>query len=418
MPSKSDLKKLERANMAIARIPPQVSNPYDCLGDTAEFGPALFSRLVPFSVHVAISIYEERRDRMVNQNIIQELETLTAKIHSRLSSMGLPGSLQALEKPLGLPPSLLQHAEEVRQADGVNKIQKSFGDIDRLRENDLATFEDGKAALSAEEAEDQQLRSKYGTERWTRPESQADAQGHKLWHHGKEIEGYFQSSISSDGIVRDKFASIEELLGLLSGSDRDLLRYIPSGRTLDTSDDLKQAVGRVRSAYNGALRAESRRRKKMEAVREASRKDDIKPAILKETARLERTFPNTAIVPAHFEDFFEKRLNTLYEPEIQRVEADEQEQEQVMTQVERANREFEAQRRHAGDKGTKERERALQKLDDAYYKYKEIVNNLEVGRKFYNDLNKIVGQGFKDVVKGWVAQRRMEARAFEEYVFL
>src|SRR5437773_1684287 len=102
--------------MVAATVPPQVANPLDFLGDRAEFGPALFSKLVPFSAHVAVSIYEERRDRVVNQNIIQELERLTDKIHSTLSSLNLPGSLQALEKPLGLPHGLVQHAEEIRQA--------------------------------------------------------------------------------------------------------------------------------------------------------------------------------------------------------------------------------------------------------------------------------------------------------------
>jgi programmed cell death 6-interacting protein len=400
--------------MAVARIPPQVSNPYDYFGDQAEFGPALFSRLVPFSVHVAISIYEERRDRLVNQNIIQELENLNDKVHGLLSSLGLPGSLQALEKPLGLPPSLVQHAEEIRQADAIGRLERSFADIEKLRSTDMAIFEEGKAALAAEEEEDSRLRAKHGTARWTRPDSRNDPQGSKLWEHVGTIESYFQTSINSDGMVRDKYASIQDLLRVLSGSDRALMEFVPSSRSRETAEELKPAIGKLRSAYNDVLRLESRRRKKVESLRESARRDDIKPDILKEAARLERTYPNTALVPAHFEDFFEKRLDKLYEPEMEALEQEEQEQEKLMMQVERANREFEAQKRQIGDRGYREREQALQKLDNAYFKYKEIVNNLDVGRKFYNDLNKIVGQGFRDVVKGWVAQRRMEARALEE----
>ncbi|TWU73918.1 pH-response regulator protein palA/rim20 [Metarhizium rileyi] len=414
VPPKSELKILERANMAVARVPPQVASPFDFLGDRAEFGPALFSRLVPFSVHVAISIYEERRDRMVNQNIIQELELLNDKIHSLFSAIGLPGSLQAMEKPLGLPPSLVQHAEELRQADAIGRLRKSFADIDKLRAADVAIFEDGKLALAAENEEDQQARRKYGTDRWTRPESQGDAQGGKLWGHSGEIEGYFASSASSDSVVRDKFTGNEELFHILCGSDRALMDFVPSSSQRDTNPDLKTSVGKLRSAYNDILRLESRRRKKVEILRENARKDDIKPDILKEAARLERTYPSTAIVPAHFEDFFEERLDRLYEPELNALDKESLEQERLLKEVERANAEFESQKRRCGDRGSREREQALQKLDNAYFKYKEIVNNLEVGRKFYNDLNKIVGQGFRDVVKGWVAQRRLEARALEE----
>ncbi|KJZ71849.1 pH-response regulator protein palA [Hirsutella minnesotensis 3608] len=414
VPPKSELKILDRFNMAAAKVPPQVASPFDYLGDKAEFGPALFSRLVPFSVHMAISIYEERRDRIVNHNIIQELEALTEKAHALLSSLGLPGSLQALEKPLGLPPSLVQHAEELRQGDAIGRVHKSFDDIDKLRAADLAIFEAGKAALEAEKDEDERFRRKYGTDRWARPDSLSDPQGAKLWSHASEIEGYFQSSVSSDSIVRDKFAASEDLLRVLCGPDRELMNFVPSSTQRETGPELKSSVGKLRSAYNDVLRLESRRRKKVERLRESARKDDIKPDILREAARLERNYPSTAIVPAHFEDFFEKRLDRLYEPELEGMDKEAEEQEALLASVERANREFDSQRRKVSDRGLREREQALQKLDSAYFKYKEVVSNLEVGRKFYNDLSKIVGQGFRDVVKEWVAQRQMDARALEE----
>ncbi|KAG6059945.1 hypothetical protein E4U32_003745 [Claviceps aff. humidiphila group G2b] len=414
VPLKSELRLLERANMALARVRPQVTKPFDYLGDKAEFGPALFSKLVPFSVQVAISIYEERRDRMVNQNIIQELETLNDSMHAFISSIGLPGSLQALEKPLGLPPSLVQHAEELRQADAIGRLHKGFADVEKLRSADIAVFEEGTSVLVAEDAEDQKLRTKYGTDRWTRLDSQSDAQGAKLWEHASEIEGYFNSSASSDAVVREKFVECEELLLILSGSDQQLMDFVPATSQRDTNPELKQSVLKVRSVYNDVLRLESKRRKKVESLRDTARRDDIKSDILKEAARLERTYPSTAIVPAHFEVFFEKRLDRLYEPVLKMLGNDAAEQDRLLTEVDRANRAFESQKRKCGDRGSKDRELALQKLDSAYFKYKEIVNNLEVGRKFYNDLNKIVGQGFRDVAKGWVAQRRVEARALEE----
>jgi len=416
VPPKSALKILERANMAIARTPPQVSNPYEYLGEKAEFGPALFSRLVPFSVHVAISIYEERRDRMVNQHIIQKLELLTENIHTLLSSLGLPGSLQALEKPVGLPQSLVQHAEDIRQADAVQRVRQSFADIEKLRSADLAIFEEGKATLAAEEEEDQRLRLKHGTNRWLRADTRSDPKGAELINAVNEIEGYFSSSISSDSIVRDKFAAIEEVLMVLASSDRKLMDYVPSSRSTETSQGIKLAIGKLRSAYSDVLRLESRRRKKVESLRDSARRDDVKPDILKEAARLERTYPNTALVPAHFEDFFDRRLDKLYEPEIEGVAKEEEEQDRVLGSVERANSEFEAQKRQAGGRASREREEALQRLDNAYFKYKEVVNNLEVARKFYNDLNKIVGPGFRDRVKKYVAERHMEARALEDEI--
>merc|ERR1711977_409993 len=80
------------------------------------------------------------------------------------------------------------------------------------------------------------------------------------------------------------------------------------------------------------------------------------------------------------------------------------------SQLETANQAFVLARK--GDTSSREREQALQKLENAYFKYKEIVSNLEVGRKFYNDLAKIVGR-FRDGVKAFVYERREEAMRME-----
>jgi programmed cell death 6-interacting protein len=421
VPPKSELKILDRANMAVARIPPEVATPYDFMGDHKEFGPALFTKLVPFSVHVAVSLYEERRDRLVNNTIIQELEVLSQKLHEILSSLNLPGSLQALEKPMGLPNTLSQHAEEIRQADALSRLERSFADIDKLRTSDRAIFEEGKSLLLAEDEEDSSLRLKHGTQRWSRLEGKADISGPngggaKLWAQVPEIEGYLASSTSSDAVVRDKYAAIESTLSILAGSDRALLDYVPSSRRTEIPEALKPALGRLRGAFNDIQRLESRRRIRVEQLQQKAKADDIKPDILQEAARLERAYPSTAIVPAHFTEFFDKRLDTLYEPDLEAVDREKAEQEKQLAEVAKLNEEFERTKRKNAAAGLKEREAALQKLDAAFYKYKEIVSNLEAGRKFYNDLARLVGQ-FRDSCRVWVAERRREARALEEYVY-
>ncbi|KAK4145147.1 BRO1-like domain-containing protein [Dichotomopilus funicola] len=416
VPPKPELKILERANMAVARTPPQIANPHEYLGDQAEFGPALFTKLVPFSVHLAVSIYEERRDRLVNNNIVTELEAMTDKLHGIISSLNLPGSLQALEKPMGLPGTLVQHAEEIRQADALNRLQRGLSDIEKLCASDKTIFDEGKALLAAEEEEDNKFRLMHGTQRWSRPASRADQAhdgGAKLWNQASEIEGYFTSSTSSDEVVREKFAAVKGTLAILAGSDRGMLDYIPNSRKTEIPDTLKPAIGKLRGVYNDVLRLESRRRKRVEALRDRSRADDIKGDILAEAARLERSYPNTPIVPAHFEEFFDKRLDRLYEPELEVVEKELADQEKLVADLQRANREFESQKKTAGEKGSRDREKALQRLDDAYYKYKDIVNNVEVGRKFYNDLSRIV-ESFRNQCRAFTNERRKEAAALED----
>ncbi|KAM3072709.1 pH-response regulator protein palA/rim20 [Clarireedia jacksonii] len=407
VPPKTDLKILERANMAVAKVPKELSEPMTFLGDHKEFGPPLFSKLVPFAVHVAASIYEERRDRIVNNNIIDELEILTTLIHDTLRSLNLPGSLQALEKPLGLPPTLLSHAEELRQADAVGRIHRAISDAAKLKASDESIFFEGKELLQSEASENERLLMKYGTDRWTRPDSRTAAP--KLYKQVDEIDGYFQSAASSDQVVIDKFREYEGMLRILSSSDRDIGNFVPSSRRVTIPPKLEGEVSKLRNSLNEISRLESRRRRKIEAIREKQKKDDINNSILAEAARLEREYPSTPIVPAHFEDFFDQRL-AKYDTDLDALKAEKEEQERLLAQLEQANNSFVAARK--GDTSTREREQALQRLEMAYFKYKEIVNNVDGGRKFYNDLAKIVTR-FRDQVRGFVAQRREEAERAE-----
>jgi programmed cell death 6-interacting protein len=396
--------------MAIAKTPKEVLEPSSFMGEQGEFGPPLFAKLVPFAVHVAASIYEERRDRLVNTNIIEELEILTTKIHDTLRSLNLPGSLQALEKPLGLPPSLTSHAEEIRQADALTRLQRSFSDTQKLKTSDNATFAEGREILQAEASENERLRMKYGTDRWTRPDSQSAAA--KLYAQVDEIDGYLKSAANSDELVINKFRECEDMLRVLSSSDRDIGNFVPSSRRVAIPPKIECEVSRLRNSLNDVSRLESRRRRKIEALREKAKKDDINSSILSEAARLEREYPSQNIVPAHFEDFFEQRLSKYYS-DLDALKSEAEEQDRLTAQLESANSSFVSARK--GDASSKEREQALQRLENAYFKYKEIVSNLEVGRKFYNDLAKIVGR-FRDNCKAFVYDRREEGMRMESYV--
>ncbi|KAI9054076.1 hypothetical protein LZ554_001247 [Drepanopeziza brunnea f. sp. 'monogermtubi'] len=407
VPPKSELKTLERANMATAKVPKEISEPATFIGDKGEFGPPLFSKLVPFAVHVAASIYEERRDRLVNTNIVEELEILTTKIHDTLSSLNLPGSLQALEKPLGLPPSLTSHAEEIRQADALNRLQRSFSDTAKLKASDDAMFAEGRELLQAEQSENEKLLMKYGTDRWARLDSKSAAA--KLYTQVGEIEGYLRSAQNSDQLVISKYRECEDMLRVLSSSDRDIANFVPSSRRAAIPPKIEEEVSRLRKSLDELKRLETRRGRKIEALRDKAKKDDINNSILNEAARLERDYPSQILVPAHFEEFFEHRLSK-YDADLASLRAEAEEQDRLTSQLETANAAFVMARK--GDTSSREREQALQRLENAYFKYKEIVSNLEVGRKFYNDLAKIVGR-FRDGARAFVYERREEAMRME-----
>ncbi|RKF55952.1 pH-response regulator protein palA/RIM20 [Golovinomyces cichoracearum] len=408
VPPKTELKNLERAVMIIAKTPLEVSEPLSFLGEKEDFGPPLFAKLVPFAVHVATSIFEQRLDRMVNKSIILPLENLTIEIHSTLSSLSLPGSLQAIEKPLGLPSTLASHAEEIRQSDAIARIRRSFSDTAGLAQLAASKFDEASSYIIAERTENERLKAKYGTDRWTRLDSASAAP--KLYKKLNEIDDYLKTAAKSDLLIHEKFQGCKDLLYILSSGDGEISHFVPNARRVAMSSKLEEQVFKLRSCLNEVTRLESRRRKKIESLLESAKKDDINPAILDEATRLESIYPAQSLVPAHFEEFLEQRLS-VYDSHIIELESEEKEQNQLLRKLENLHREF-IKAKSEDDSSFKDREIVLQSLEDAYFQYKEIVSNLEAGRKFYNDLGQMV-EKFKDEIKIWTSKRGDEAVIFE-----
>lgn len=55
--------------------------------------------------------------------------------------MNLPAALEALERPIGLPPSLLRKAEEVQLENGLSRVTASIEDVRRLAQNNQAILD-------------------------------------------------------------------------------------------------------------------------------------------------------------------------------------------------------------------------------------------------------------------------------------
>ena len=406
-PSKSELRPLDRASMVQSRVPKEVSNSQEMLGDKSELGKPLFSKLVPYAVHVAASIYTDRRDRLVNNTIIAELEAMTVRIHELLSSLNLPGSLQALEKPLGLPPGLASHADEIRQIGGVHRLHSTIADTEKLKANNRALYQEGIDLLRTESNEDETARRKYGTDRWSRPSGRQAAK--QLYDQIDAIDGWLKAADTTDQTVLKRLRDNETLIRLLGGSDRDLEDYVPSSRRATMTAKVEREANALRATLNEVSRLESRRRKKVEALRLKVKEDDIQPDLRKESNKLEREYPMMPIQASQFENLFDERLKK-YDFDQSSLRTDEREQDTLLQRVKDANQSFQVAKR--GDNNSKEREDALQNLENAYTAYKEIMKNLEVGRKFYNDLSGITMK-FRDECRSFFTQRRSEASAID-----
>ncbi|QIW97461.1 hypothetical protein AMS68_002979 [Peltaster fructicola] len=409
-PSKAELKKLDRANMVTSKIPAEVEHSQDYLGDRGQLGRPLFVKLVPYSAHLAASMYVQRRNRTVNDNIIAELENLSQKLHETLSAWNLPGSLQALEKPLGLPPGLASHAEEVRQTRGIQKVHSTIAETDKIKSSNRDTYQEGVEFLRQEAGEDEAARRKFGTDRW--PRKPARDVIPKIYEQVNSIEGYLKQADNSDRLIQDKLRDNDSLIRLLGGSDRDLEDYVPSSRRATLTAKMERDVNTLRASINEVSRLESRRRKMVDTLRAKAKDDDVTPDLLREAARLEMEHPMIPLKASEFDHLFDARLKR-YDSDTEDVKMQESEQERLLARVKDANLAFQTTKK--GDTSSRDRESALQRLENAYNAYRELLRDLDSSRTFYNNLSPITTR-FRDDCRHFAYARRSEGQNMEAEV--
>jgi programmed cell death 6-interacting protein len=71
------------------------------------------------------------------------------------------------------------------------------------------------ASLQAEAKEDEALRTKYGTQSWTRLPSEEATKS--LREQGDRLSAFLKKAEDSDGMVRSKLLEWEDVITLLSG---------------------------------------------------------------------------------------------------------------------------------------------------------------------------------------------------------
>ncbi|KAL1921126.1 uncharacterized protein VTP21DRAFT_10842 [Calcarisporiella thermophila] len=403
VPSSHTLPAIGRAEMVKPQLPAEVSDPLRFMNsEHSLLGLPLFQKLVPFAVHQAASVYCDRRDRVVKEELIKEAEDLNSLCHSTLQSLNLPGALQALEQPVGLPPSLYAKANQVRADGGMNSLYKLLEDIREYAKSNSALLDEAFSALDEEMEEDEALRGEYG-DRWKRPPSEKLA--NHLVEQGKKHRRTLDAARKSDSIVKNKLDIWAQFIELLGASEEELERSVPStslgaGKTKD-----EQHVRQMRALLEQVDQMIKRRKSKMEELRKLAEMDDIGPALIRETAKLTSNSPTVKIEPAQFEDLFEEQLKK-YEPFRRGLKEEEEQQEKLLATIADKQEKFVAARRSSSN--IVQREKALQNLDTAFQKYKEIQTNLREGIKFYNDFEKILA-AFRDNCNDFRFARKVES---------
>ncbi|RDX57268.1 pH-response regulator [Lentinus brumalis] len=410
VPPASALPAIAEVAMAQPIVDPGLQDPKAVVGNDA----VIFGELLGWGARLAIDIYTDRKQNWIKDEVMDRVRHLDNNIASTLERLNLPAALDALDRPIGLPPSLVKKAEEVRLESGPERVETFIRDVQTLAKHVTALLDEAMDILDQEADEDEAFRGSHsGAARL--PSHEANKE---LIEKAEKYRAILQQAGDSDELVRQKWEEWEDNINQLTWSEADLEASIPSStvpqshRTASAGGDLTRMHARALRVLLEKLDDMAKSRADLVArVKRLAASDDITPRILKAASGMEQW---VNVQPAMFEDILDEELSKFDKFRAQ-LEEDARKQEDILKAVQERHSAFVQSRQE--DAVVKARERALQSLDLAYHKYKEVVRNLEEGLKFYNDFAVILSQ-FRDACKEWVNQRRNEistlTRAMEE----
>ncbi|KAI8378008.1 BRO1-like domain-containing protein [Radiomyces spectabilis] len=409
IPSASSLSPIPKSGMVKPVPPKEISDPVSLLltdHRAADIKPhpviglPLFQKLVPFAVHQAASVYVDRKDRVLKEDIIARLEELTAVYHSTLQSLGIPSLMAIAQQKVGLPETLVQQGEEVRQEGGSALLFTMWDNVQKASAHNGRILDEAFNALDEEHELDETFRLRY-KEKWVRPPSSTLTA--KLVAAGQKHRTTLVSAQKADQIVRGKLNTWAKIIDVLVLPRNDLEASIPSAT--DTDESRTQVLARIKHRMEDMHGHLSIRRDIVDRAKKLSNADDISPALLRKAAQLTAKSPIVKIDPAQFEDLFVEELRK-YDELLMKVDEEDEYQADVLRRIGEDHHAYMAQ--NSTETATAKREKALQNLGQAYVKFKEIKTNLSEGIKFYGDhANGLLS--FRDTCIEYNRRRRLES---------
>jgi programmed cell death 6-interacting protein len=130
---------------------------------------------------------------------------LLSSLRSQMLALNLPGSIQALDQPVGLPPALLQHIDDITAAGGVRALHEMLETVRTLSRQNGAILDEIFEALQQEANEDEAMRKRYQG-RWNRPTSASLTV--TFVEQGRKHRDTLETARKSDQIVQNKLDTL------------------------------------------------------------------------------------------------------------------------------------------------------------------------------------------------------------------
>ncbi|KAI6133596.1 BRO1-like domain-containing protein [Pisolithus croceorrhizus] len=376
IPASTAIDPIPEVIMVKSNVPPGLLDPKSLIGTDG----ILFGDMLGWGAREAVNIYNDNKRTLVKERVVETAQVLDDEAERLLRSLNLPASLEALERPIGLPPSLLKKAEEVRLEQGPERIEAYLDDVQHLARRAMSILDEAMDILDNEASEDEAARKQVSMSRPLSHEANRELVAKEQRYRSILLE-----AAQSDLTVREKWEESEAAIVNLTLDEEELEALVPSTTTQIHARALRGLLESLDDIRKDRSQVVARAQRRVEV-------DDIKPSIISVASNVDRW---EELTPAMFVDLSDKEL-AKYDRFIQELAEGKKNQEGILEAIKSKNEQFLLSRKE--DPAVKDREVVLHRLDMAHAKYLEITRNLDEGRKFYNEMASILSR-FKEALQ-------------------
>ncbi|CAO1627593.1 unnamed protein product [Parajaminaea phylloscopi] len=429
------LATIQGARMVQARLPVEVARPFDCLravgsaaprGSEGDAPPALgkplFGALVPYGAHVAVSIYEDRKERWWKDQIEAKRQELESLAKSTLNSLNLPAALDDLDRPqVVIPSQLISRAEEVVEEGGAAEVQRLCSEVQRISALNHNLLQEARGLLESEFNEDASIRQQFAqSKHWSRQASGVAGEGY--WARLTELENTLTMAEESDNVVKGKIQRWSGAWQVLEGGEAAIAQSLPSGgrhgsaaqgRASSTITGSSPVVRELRGYLEGLDDALLELASLASETRSLVRSDDIRDKVMREVARLSAvdgpgqggSYEEVDLGPEMFEGLFEIEFKK-YRAIDREASTLEGKVESLLDRVRASSEAFRAQLAAASPLKA-ELSAHISELQAGAAKWLEVRSNLTEGLGFYNSLAAMITE-FQQSCRDWNRARSID----------
>lgn len=361
---------------AVAMVKPSV------VLDTVSGERVLFAQVLPKAVYEGMRKFDEvRKDLLASTN--NSAVNATNYARSSLSSVGLPGSLEAIKSESPLPDSLWAKVQRIQTMGGFARLESTGEELQDTSRRALMSMGNIEDSLNREERKDNTFRSIYPHYPGV---SSSELTSDVRLNNQRMRDAYNNAKLSDEIILKeikaeepiDSSSDLITIKRLSTCTKEELCKLFPTKQLdlLDMGDHSHdQSTVQLEDLLNDLAELIENREKSIISLKTLSDKDYSEEVM---------SILSNSSKPQEEIDLFLQNNLTNYTIIKSEVEASITKQTDLLNNIMKENEIF--TRSRETDPLTTERNKIIQKIEQSIAKYSQLQSQLSAGITFYSNL--------------------------------